>query len=55
MRAPSKPVLPPVYEDKPLPVVTFKTSLREWRAQYKARRATQAADAAKGENQTAPA
>jgi hypothetical protein len=44
-----------VYEDKPLPVVTFKTSLREWRAQYKVRRATQAADAAKAENQTVPA
>jgi hypothetical protein len=55
MRAASKPVPPLVYEDKPLPVVTFKISLREWRAQYKARRATQAADAAKAGNQTAPA
>jgi len=55
MRAPSKPVLPPVYEDKPLPVVTFKLSLREWRARYKAQRATQAAVAAKADNQTGPA
>jgi hypothetical protein len=55
MRAPTKPVPPPVYEDKPLPVVTFKISLREWRARYKARRAAQAADAAKADNQTAPA
>jgi hypothetical protein len=54
MNAPSKPVSPSVPEDKQLPLATFKTSLRDWQARYKARRATQAPDSGKADNQTTP-
>jgi len=55
MNASSKAGSPPVHEDKQPPVATFKTSLRDWQAQYKARRATQAPVSGKVNNQTAPA
>jgi hypothetical protein len=42
-------------DDKQLPIATFKTSLRDWQAQYKARRATQAPVSETAHNQTAPA
>jgi hypothetical protein len=54
MNAPSKPVSSSVHEDKQLPLATFKTSLRAWQARYKARRATQAPDTGKADNQAAP-
>ncbi len=54
MKAPSMPVPPSVPEDKPLPLTTFKNSLRAWQARYKARLATQAPDCEKADNQTAP-
>jgi hypothetical protein len=55
MQAPSKPGSPPVHEDKQPPVATFKTSLRDWQARYKARRAAQAPIRGKAYNQTTPA
>ncbi len=55
MQAPGKPVSPPVHEDEQLPIATFKTSLREWQARYKARRAAQASASGKAPNQTEPA
>jgi hypothetical protein len=39
MQASSKPISPSVPKDKQLPGVTFKNSLREWQARYKAQRA----------------
>jgi hypothetical protein len=55
MKASSKPGSPPVQEDKQPPVATFKTSLRDWQAKYKARRVAQASVSGKVHNQTAPA
>jgi hypothetical protein len=46
--------VPTVHEDKQPPVATFKTSLRDWQARYKARRAIQAPVSGKAHNQAAP-
>ena len=53
MQDPKKIVLPSLSEDKPLPVATFKTSLRDWQARYRARRTTQAPVSGAAHNQTA--
>jgi hypothetical protein len=55
MKTPRKPVSPSVDEDQRPPVATFKTSLREWHARYKARRAAQAPVLEKADNQATPA
>jgi len=56
MPSPNEPVSPCVAQDKQPPLATFKTSLRAWRAEYRARLAAQQAPVAgKVENQTAPA
>jgi len=42
MQASSKPVSPSNPKDKQMPGLTFKNSLREWQARYKAQRAARA-------------
>jgi hypothetical protein len=48
MKAPQRLVLRSAYEDNPLPVALFKTSLRAWQTGYQARRAAQEREAEKG-------
>jgi hypothetical protein len=55
MKASRKPGSPSVNEDKQPPIATFKTSLRDWQVQYKARRAAVALVSGKANNQTTPA
>ena len=56
MHASNEPVSPSVTQDKQPPLATFKTSLRAWQAEYRARLAAlEAPVSGEAENQTAPA
>jgi hypothetical protein len=55
MHAPNEPHSPSVAQDKEPPIATFKTSLRAWQAEFRARLAAQQAKFSKeAENQTEP-
>jgi len=54
MHGPSKPVSPPVRDEKQEPIATFKTSLRAWQARYKARIAALALVSGKAPSETRP-
>jgi hypothetical protein len=53
MQAASRPVARSVHEDQKPPAATFKTSLRDWQARYKAERAARAAASGKIPSQAA--
>jgi hypothetical protein len=55
MKVPNSPVSPSVHQGKPLPVSLFKTSLRDWQADYQARRVAGARNADKVRVDTSPA
>jgi hypothetical protein len=55
MRVSDKPASPSVPADDQRPVATFKASLCDWRAQYKARRAARAPAPGKPDDATGPA
>jgi hypothetical protein len=50
----SKPVAISVIEDKPLPIATFKNSLRAWLVRWKAERIHHASVSDQTDNQTPP-
>jgi hypothetical protein len=54
MTTASKPAVGSVIEGKPLPIATFKNSLRAWLVRWKAARINPVSVAAKAHNQTAP-
>jgi len=55
MHVRSKPVSPPVHDEKEQPIAIFKPSLRAWQAEYKARLAALAIVSGKAPSETSPA